>query len=96
MVTRKKHGSGISSIDPVKRNSTAVAVKPPQAPAGDMWTEDPSLIPIPAITTKTVTPIKPPSSLKPNKTQLKLSTLSLLPASWPSLFHILVRATILL
>ncbi|POW15054.1 hypothetical protein PSHT_07241 [Puccinia striiformis] len=89
MVTRKKHGSGISSIDPVKRNSTAVAVKPPQAPAGDMWTEDPSLIPIPAITTKTVTPIKPPSSLKPNKTQLKLSTLSLLPASWPSLFHIL-------
>ncbi|KAI9623466.1 hypothetical protein H4Q26_014639 [Puccinia striiformis f. sp. tritici PST-130] len=53
MVTRKKHGSGISSIDPVKRNSTAVAVKPPQAPAGDMWTEDPSLIPIPAITTKT-------------------------------------------
>ncbi|KAH9440889.1 hypothetical protein Pst134EB_029541 [Puccinia striiformis f. sp. tritici] len=94
MVIRKKHGSRISSIDPVKRNSTAVAVKPPQAPAGDMWTEDPSLIPIPAITTKTVTPIKPPSSLKPNKTQLKLSTLSLLPASWPSLFHILVRATI--
>ncbi|KAH9453684.1 hypothetical protein MJO28_012965 [Puccinia striiformis f. sp. tritici] len=72
MVIRKKHGSGISSIDPVKRNGTAVAVKPPQAPAGDMWTEDPSLIPIPAITTKTVTPIKPPSSLKPNETLVKV------------------------
>ncbi|OAV95019.1 hypothetical protein PTTG_05234 [Puccinia triticina 1-1 BBBD Race 1] len=68
MVIRRKHDSGINSIDPVKRNGTAVAVKPPQAPEQDIWTAPPSKPTTPTITTKTVTPIKPPSSLKPNET----------------------------
>ncbi|KAI9630736.1 hypothetical protein KEM48_013633 [Puccinia striiformis f. sp. tritici PST-130] len=44
MVIRKKHRSGISSIDPVKRNGTAVAIKPPQAPAGDILKPNETLV----------------------------------------------------
>ncbi|KAA1111509.1 hypothetical protein PGT21_002388 [Puccinia graminis f. sp. tritici] len=68
MVIRKKFDSGINSIDPVKRNGTAVAVKPPQPPGGDIWTAAHSTTPAPPITSKTKTSIKPPASLKPNET----------------------------
>jgi len=64
MVIRKRHDTG---IDPVKRNGTAVAVKPPQPPATDIWTQDLSVTATPSITANTVVPIKPPSSLMPNE-----------------------------
>ncbi|PLW27776.1 hypothetical protein PCASD_16277 [Puccinia coronata f. sp. avenae] len=66
MVIRRRHDTG---IDPVKRNGTAVAVKPPQPPATDIWTqEDSPPDPHPTtITPNTLPPIKPPSSLKPHE-----------------------------
>ncbi|CAH7686490.1 ribosome biogenesis protein Nop53/GLTSCR2 [Phakopsora pachyrhizi] len=37
MVIRRGHGSGIATIDLEKRNGTTSAIKPPPAPADDIW-----------------------------------------------------------
>lgn len=65
MVIRRRHDSGINSIDPEKRNGTAAAIKAPPAPDSDIWQAKPSGM---IMTPNSVSGVKPPPSLRPNET----------------------------